>query len=202
MTQNMHAIIMGGILPALFFGLAGVFTKPSTQAGIGTGLYLVCVGLAAALVGLVLHLLVPDKTISIRSGGFAVLVGLTWAVAAGLVAFALSKYSTPISKLVPLYNMNTLVAVCIGLVAFAEWKDVHIVASGRQKGWRGRSWKGSEPPFRPHDCSWTWWPRLSVPGILVRGAYSIWGAGMGFWGECSSRTSPGPRFVLSISQNP
>ena len=53
-------------------------------------------------------------------------MGLTWAVAAGLVAFALSKYSTPISKLVPLYNMNTLVAVCIGLVAFAEWKDVHI----------------------------------------------------------------------------
>ena len=57
-----------------FFGLAGVFAKPSTQAGIGTGLYLVCVGLAAALVGLVLHLSLPDKTISIRSGGFAVLV--------------------------------------------------------------------------------------------------------------------------------
>ena len=59
MTQNMHAVIMGGILPALFFGLAGVFAKPSTQAGIGTGLYLVCVGLAAALVGLVLHLSRP-----------------------------------------------------------------------------------------------------------------------------------------------
>jgi uncharacterized membrane protein len=126
MTQNMNAIIIGGILPAVFFGLAGVFAKPSTQAGIGTGLYLVCVGLSAALVGLVFHLSVPDKTISIRSGGFAILVGLTWAVAAGLVAFTLSKYSTPISKLVPLYNMNTLVAVCIGLVAFAEWKDVHV----------------------------------------------------------------------------
>jgi uncharacterized membrane protein len=126
MTQNMNAIIMGGILPALLFGLAGVFAKPSTQAGIGTGLYLVCVGLAAALVGLVLHLSLPDKTISIRSGGFAVLVGLTWGFAAGLVAFTLTKYSTPISKLVPLYNMNTLVAVGIGLVAFAEWKDVHV----------------------------------------------------------------------------
>ncbi len=126
MTQNMNAIIMGGILPAVFFGLAGVFAKPSTQAGIGTGLYLVCVGLGAALVGLVFHLSVPDKTISLRSGGFAILVGLTWAVGAGLVAFTLSKYSTPISKLVPLYNMNTLVAVCIGLIAFAEWKDVHI----------------------------------------------------------------------------
>ena len=126
MTQNMSAIITGGILPALFFGVAGVFVKPSTQAGIGTGLYLVCVGLAVALVGLVFHLSVPDRTISVRSGGFAVLVGLTWGVAAGLVAFTLSKYSTPISTLVPLYNMNTLVAVCIGLVAFAEWKDVHV----------------------------------------------------------------------------
>lgn len=50
MTQNLHAIIMGGVLPALFFGLAGVFAKPRTQAGIGTGFYLVCVGLAASLV--------------------------------------------------------------------------------------------------------------------------------------------------------
>jgi hypothetical protein len=43
-----------------------------------------------------------------------------------MVAFTLTRYSTPISKLVPLYNMNTLVAVCIGLVAFAEWKDVQV----------------------------------------------------------------------------
>lgn len=126
MTQNMSAAIMGGILPAVFFGLAGVFAKPSTQAGIGTGLYLVCVGLAAALVGLVFHLSLPDKAISLRSGGFAVLVGLTWGFAAGLVAFTLSKYAAPISRLVPLYNMNTLVAVCIGLIAFAEWRDVHV----------------------------------------------------------------------------
>lgn len=125
MTQNMSAIIMGGILPALFFGIAGVFAKPSTRAGIGTGLYLVCVGLAVAVIGLVFHLALPDNTISIRSGGFAVLVGLTWGIAAGLVAFTLTKYSTPISKLVPLYNMNTLVAVCIGLIAFAEWKDIN-----------------------------------------------------------------------------
>lgn len=126
MTQNMSAIIMGGILPALFFGIAGVFAKPSTQAGIGTGLYLICVGLAVAVSGLVFHLSLPDNTISIQSGGFAVLMGLTWGIAAGLVAFTLTKYSTPISKLVPLYNMNTLVAVCIGLIAFAEWKDVHV----------------------------------------------------------------------------
>lgn len=127
MTQNLNAIIMGGLLPALFFGLSGVFAKPSTQAGIGTGMYLVCIGLAAALVGLVFHLSVPEgRTLSLRSGGFAVLVGLTWAIAAGSVAFTLSSYSTPVSKLVPLYNMNTLVTVAIGLVAFAEWKEVEV----------------------------------------------------------------------------
>ncbi|MGA1979101.1 MAG: hypothetical protein ABSG99_00840 [Sedimentisphaerales bacterium] len=125
MTQDMAGIIVGGILPAVFFGLSGVFAKPSTQAGIGTGLYLLFVGLAAALAGLVFYILLPDKTISFRSGLFALLVGLAWAIAAGLVAFSLTTYRVPISKLVPLYNINTLVAVLIGLYVFAEWKDVN-----------------------------------------------------------------------------
>ncbi len=67
----------------------------------------------------------PDKTVSFRSGTFAFLGGFTWAIAAGLVAFALSKYGLPISKLVPLYNMNTLVAVLIGRVVFSEAKDMN-----------------------------------------------------------------------------
>lgn len=31
------------------------------------------------------------------------------------------------SKLVPLFNMNTLVAVCLGLLVFSEWKNVHVL---------------------------------------------------------------------------
>ena len=52
-------------------------------------------------------------------------MGICWAVAAGLVAFALKKYSVPIAKLVPLYNTNTLAAVLIGLFIFAESKDLN-----------------------------------------------------------------------------
>ncbi len=125
MTAQTLGIVIGGFLPALFFGLSGVFAKPATQAGIGTGLYILFVGLAAAFVGLAIYLLDPVKTLSFRSGLFASLVGITWAIAAGLVAFALSKYDVPIAKLVPLYNMNTLVAVLIGLVVFAESKDLN-----------------------------------------------------------------------------
>ncbi|MCB9143176.1 MAG: hypothetical protein H6646_12980, partial [Anaerolineales bacterium] len=34
------------------------------------------------------------------------------------------RFDGQISQLVPLYNMNTLVAVLIGLVVLAEWRTV------------------------------------------------------------------------------
>ena len=124
MTPSYWAMLIGGIIPAVFFGISGAFTKSSTQAGIGTGLYLVCIGLSITLVGICCYLLMPDRNISLRSGFFASLVGMTWAIAAGLVALALTRYGVPVAKLAPLYNMNTLVTVLIGLFLFAEWKDV------------------------------------------------------------------------------
>ena len=36
----------------------------------------------------------------------------------------MTRYGGKLSQLVPLYNMNTLVAVAIGLVAFGEWQTV------------------------------------------------------------------------------
>ena len=37
-----------------------------------------------------------------------------------------TKYSASISTLVPLYNLNTLIAVSVGLLVFAEWKTVAV----------------------------------------------------------------------------
>lgn len=125
MTQSMAAIIVGGILPAVFFGVSGALAKSSTQAGIGTGLYILCIGAAVALVGCVFCLFIPDRTINMRSGLFASLVGITWAFAAGFVAISLARYGVPVSKLAPIYNMNTLVTVVIGLFVFAELTDVN-----------------------------------------------------------------------------
>ena len=50
---------------------------------------------------------------------------MTWGIASGLVAYSLLHFNVPISQLVPLYNMNTLVAVLLALVVFSEWKDLH-----------------------------------------------------------------------------
>jgi uncharacterized membrane protein len=53
--------------------------------------------------------------------------GLTWGIASGLVAYSLLNFSVPISQLVPLYNMNTLVAVLLALLIFSEWRDLNTI---------------------------------------------------------------------------
>jgi len=39
----------------------------------------------------------------------------------------LVKHDAPISIIVPLFNMNSLVSVLLGLWIFAEWRDVNTV---------------------------------------------------------------------------
>ncbi len=124
MTAHDEAVIIGGILPALLYGISGVFQKSSTQAGIGTGLYLFCISAGVAAAGAIISWRSPDGTISLRSGIFASMLGLSWGLGMGLVAIALTAYAAPLSRLAPLYNMNTLVAVILALVVFSEWKEV------------------------------------------------------------------------------
>jgi uncharacterized membrane protein len=44
-----------------------------------------------------------------------------------LVVVALNNLKTPLAKLAPLYNMNALVAVLLGLVLFGEHAEVSVV---------------------------------------------------------------------------
>ena len=124
MSERAIAILLGGILPALMLGLTGVFQKLSNNARIGTGPFLIVAGLTTALVGGVFLLLERDATIGQRSALYTVLFGLVWATAIGLIGIALGRFGGQISQLVPLYNMNTLIAVLIGLVVLAEWRNV------------------------------------------------------------------------------
>lgn len=54
----------------------------------------------------------------------AVGIGASWAAGMALVALALTRYGVPLSKLAPLYNMNTLVVVLLALIVFAEAREV------------------------------------------------------------------------------
>ncbi len=124
MDHKALALVLGGVLPAIMLGLAGIFQKFSANGGIGTGPFLIGVGVTTVIVGSVFLLVEKQTSVTVQSGGFTVLYGLVWATATGFIALSLSRYGAQISQLVPLYNMNTLVAVLLGLLIFAEWRHV------------------------------------------------------------------------------
>ena len=130
MTQAQLGILIGGIIPALFFGISGICQKWSTQYGITTGAYLVSVGIGVLCVGAVLCVYNSEQQYSLASVVPSVALGVFWGLGILLVAIAIGKYGAQLSILAPLYNMNTLVAVVGALFIFSEWKDVNLVKLG------------------------------------------------------------------------
>jgi drug/metabolite transporter (DMT)-like permease len=126
MSSQALGIIIGGLVPAVLFGFTNLFIKSSTEEGIGLPIYLIVVGLAAVMIGCILAFFFPDRSINITSGSYAFAAGALWALGIACIAFTLQKYGTPMSVLVPLFNMNTLIAVLLALWLFAEWKQVHV----------------------------------------------------------------------------
>ena len=127
MSNSTLGLLIGGFIPAILFAGTGLFTKVGTKAGMGTGPYLIVVGLGIVLVGLIISLASHNWSFPNKGSLASFGAGLTWGIGSGLFALALSKYHAPVSQLTPLYNMNTLLVVILGLILFAEYKDVEIV---------------------------------------------------------------------------
>ncbi len=127
MSSKATALLVGGFLPAFIYGASAIFQKFSTNVGISISTYLVSVGLGVAVAGIGFYFFENTVQFSIKASSFAGLFGLTWGIASGLVAFSLIQFNIPLSQLVPLYNMNTLIAVLLALIFFSEWKDLNSV---------------------------------------------------------------------------
>lgn len=126
LSPRMIGIIIGGVLPAVIFGIGSLFSKASTNVGINIGWYIVCTGIAVMLVGVVFLLIHPGSPPSVRAGLYAAGLGVCWGIGTGLVAIGLSKYRLPISTLTPLFNANTIVTVLLALLIFSEWKGISV----------------------------------------------------------------------------
>jgi uncharacterized membrane protein len=121
-------LILGGLIPALLYGITGIFQKLSARDGGSAAMYLICFGAATTLTGVLFHFLQPEGIGSSRSMGWALVAGLTFAAGAGLISVALIKYQAAISPLSPLYNMNVLITVVTGLWLLAEWCGAETLA--------------------------------------------------------------------------
>ncbi len=125
MSTKTAALLIGGFLPAFIYGGSAIFQKLSTNIGISISIYLIAVGIGVVLAGIGFYLFDNTIVFSIKAGSYAGIFGLTWGLASGLVAYSLLHFNVPIAQLVPLYNMNTLVAVLLALLIFNEWKDLN-----------------------------------------------------------------------------
>jgi transporter family protein len=126
MSSQTIAIIIGGIFPAVVFGLTNAMVKASTEKGISIPFYIICTGGATLLTGLVLLFVMRDMKITMASGGYAIAAGVMWAVAISGILIALQRYNASVSILAPLYNTNTLITVALGLWLFSEWQTVRV----------------------------------------------------------------------------
>src|SRR5262245_12494233 len=124
MSKQTLALLTVGLLPAFLFGVASTFQKTAARAGITTGPYLIAIGSVVLLVGIAVTVAQSNSTATREGVAWACGYGLLWSSAIGCIVLALARYDANLSQLVPLYNLNTLVAVAIGIVVLGEWRDV------------------------------------------------------------------------------
>lgn len=124
--NNMFGVLIGGIIPAIAFGLGALFQKQSNDIGIGQAIYLIYFGIGLVIISVVVYVIFPRSELSINAGLYAIGHGALFGIGFSCLAIGLTVYSQPISKLVPLVNMSTLVAVVLGLLVFREYDSVNL----------------------------------------------------------------------------
>lgn len=124
--MDIRALLIGGIVPAIFFGIVAVLVKFSMRAGISLPMYLLVVGAAVFTFGLVATFLTGARSVCFESGGYAVLMGVAWAIGMYCMSYGISTLKLPVSVVVPLNNSNAIVAVLLSAVFFSEWKELNM----------------------------------------------------------------------------
>jgi transporter family protein len=127
MNSNYIGMIVGGIVPAILFGIGGFFVKAGNQEGISINYLILFSGIGILIISILAFIVFEGKLINLRSGTYAFLVGATWALGVLLVTLALIKYNTPMSIISPLNCTSCFVTVLLALIIFSEWKNLHVM---------------------------------------------------------------------------
>lgn len=128
MRPEALGLIIGGLVPACLYGLTNLAGRAGMQTSMGAPLFLICAAIGVCLGGGALYWWQPTGgAISWRSCWIAIGYGSSWSIASGLVLLAHSRYNVPMSKLIPLFNLNTIVSVVLLLLIYREWEGVSII---------------------------------------------------------------------------
>jgi len=98
--------------------------KCSVVAGAGTWEFLVLFGITLAAIGAVCRIRSYGGAIPRAAVLTGIATGVLWSLGTGLNLVALGRLGASISQITPLFNMNTLVVVLLGLWVFREHQQV------------------------------------------------------------------------------
>jgi len=120
--NKMENWIIYGLIASLCFGLNVVIFKIATTKGQGLNPYLASLSFSVGIFlffFLVYLIKTPKFTPNWTGLTLALIAGVVWAVGLLAVALAIAKKGD-VSKLAPLYNTNTLIAVLLGIIFLKE----------------------------------------------------------------------------------
>ncbi len=127
MTDNVKGLLIGGLMPAIMLGLFSIFQKIGARNGVGPEMYIFIGGIVIALVGGGVLYFKRSSILSWRGVIWAILSGSCWAIATACVSYAVLNYNTPMSKLSPIFNTNTLTTVILSMLILGEWRELKVI---------------------------------------------------------------------------
>ena len=119
----MQSWIVYGLVAAVFFALNTIIYKAAQQKGNFSPYY----GIAMFSIGIIIvagifFFIRPSFEFDWKSSGLAIIAGAVWAIGMIAVAIAISK-KADVARLAPIYNINTILAVLMGIVFLKEIPD-------------------------------------------------------------------------------
>ena len=112
-----------GLIAAFFFALNTILYKAAQQKGNFSPYY----GIAMFSIGIIIvagvfFFIKPSFEFDWKSSGLAILAGAVWAIGMIAVAIAISQ-NADVARLAPIYNINTILAVLMGIIFLKEIPD-------------------------------------------------------------------------------
>jgi uncharacterized membrane protein len=123
-------LVIGGVIPAICWGVTAIFQKQSAAAGFHPMQFLALFGAVLTIVGIVGTLLVRDVSWPRAGVVHALLAGATFSIAATFLSYALWRYGAPISRIAPILSGNVLVTVAIGALFLGEGAELNVPVLG------------------------------------------------------------------------
>lgn len=119
-------IFIGGVLPALLWGVTAILQKSSATAALGPGRYLTLLGLVVFIGGLLYSYFTNEVAFNLKGSLYAVSAGVCFALATGLMSYSLWHYGVSISRITPILSANVLIPVAAGIWLFGEGAGVNV----------------------------------------------------------------------------